>query len=170
MSPSYSLPPINRSKLLIILLVFSLLSMAWIMVVALSLSLFLQIECGKYCIQIPFRRSSRAVRTSSFKIAFLELIKLIIVSLHRYLIQVLVAIPLYNLEFSDSDDSSLGIHIASRLPVKSKTVKRLTFTPPVGDPLVKENKEKDKLGTKPNKIKIKREAWKSPAMSKSSHN
>nr|GFB50679.1 hypothetical protein [Tanacetum cinerariifolium] len=35
---------------------------------------------------------------------------------------------------------------------------------------VKENKEKDKIGIKPNKIKIKREAWKSPAMSKSSHN
>nr|GEV07305.1 hypothetical protein [Tanacetum cinerariifolium] len=34
---------------------------------------------------------------------------------------------------------------------------------------VKENQEKDKIGTKPDKIKIRREAWKSPAMSKSSH-
>nr|GEZ12947.1 hypothetical protein [Tanacetum cinerariifolium] len=34
------------------------------MAAALSLSLFLQIDCGKYCIRIPFRRSSRAVRTS----------------------------------------------------------------------------------------------------------
>nr|GEV78928.1 reverse transcriptase domain-containing protein [Tanacetum cinerariifolium] len=35
---------------------------------------------------------------------------------------------------------------------------------------VKGNKEKDKIKTKPDKIKIKREAWKSPAMSKSRHN
>nr|GEW56259.1 hypothetical protein [Tanacetum cinerariifolium] len=40
---------------------------------------------------------------------------------------------LYNLEFSDSGDSSLGIHIASRLPVNSKTIELLTFTPPIGD-------------------------------------
>nr|GEU38079.1 DNA-directed DNA polymerase [Tanacetum cinerariifolium] len=63
-SPSYSLPPTNLSKLLMILLVFSLLAIAWIMAAALSLSLFLQIDCGKYYIRIPFRRSSRAVRTS----------------------------------------------------------------------------------------------------------
>nr|GFA18574.1 hypothetical protein [Tanacetum cinerariifolium] len=63
-SPSYSPPHTNLSKLLMILLVLSLLSIAWIMVAALSLSLFLQIDCGKYCIRIPFRRSSRAVRTS----------------------------------------------------------------------------------------------------------
>nr|GEY56805.1 uncharacterized mitochondrial protein AtMg00810-like [Tanacetum cinerariifolium] len=63
-SPSYNRPPTNLSKLLIILLVLSILSMAWIMVAALSLSPFLQIVCGKYCILIPFRRSSRALRTS----------------------------------------------------------------------------------------------------------
>nr|GEY70544.1 hypothetical protein [Tanacetum cinerariifolium] len=40
---------------------------------------------------------------------------------------------LYNLEFSDSDDSTLRIHIASRLSVNSKTVKLLTFMPPMGD-------------------------------------
>nr|GEY17005.1 reverse transcriptase domain-containing protein [Tanacetum cinerariifolium] len=34
---------------------------------------------------------------------------------------------------------------------------------------VKGNKEKDKIGTKPDKIKIGREAWKSPTMLKSSH-
>nr|GFB71792.1 hypothetical protein [Tanacetum cinerariifolium] len=41
--------------------------------------------------------------------------------------------PLYNLGFSDNDDSSLRIHITSRLPVNSKTIKLLTFTPPLGD-------------------------------------
>nr|GEU61239.1 hypothetical protein [Tanacetum cinerariifolium] len=193
-SPSYSLPPTNFSKLLMILLVFSLLSIAWIMAAALSLSLFLQIDYGRYFIRITLRRSFNAVRTSvelllvafdtqlkvfyapldhdasckhskrdvkiktffdcqisqlslykkqqhifdvlnakPFKIAFLELIKLIIVSSHRYPIQVLVAMPLYNLEFSDNDDSSLRIHIASRLLVNSKTVELLTFTPPMGD-------------------------------------
>nr|GEW53982.1 hypothetical protein [Tanacetum cinerariifolium] len=35
---------------------------------------------------------------------------------------------------------------------------------------MKENQEKDKIGTKPDQIEIKREAWKSLAMSKSSHN
>nr|GEW61647.1 hypothetical protein [Tanacetum cinerariifolium] len=70
---------------------------------------------------------------SPFKIAFLELIKLIIVSSYRNPIQVLVAMPLYNLEFCDNNNSSLGIHIASRLPVNSKTVKLLTFTPLMGD-------------------------------------
>nr|GEZ43921.1 Gag-Pol polyprotein [Tanacetum cinerariifolium] len=34
---------------------------------------------------------------------------------------------------------------------------------------VKEKQEKDKIGTKPDKFKIKREAWKSLAMAKSSH-
>nr|GFB02826.1 putative ribonuclease H-like domain-containing protein [Tanacetum cinerariifolium] len=68
------------------------------MAAALSLSLFLQIVCGRYRIQIPFRRSSRAVRTS-----------LIIIWSHRNPIQVLVAMPLYNLEFCDNDDSSLGV-------------------------------------------------------------
>nr|GEZ37386.1 hypothetical protein [Tanacetum cinerariifolium] len=34
---------------------------------------------------------------------------------------------------------------------------------------VKEKQENDKIGTKPDQIKIKREAWKSPALSKSSH-
>nr|GEZ84373.1 hypothetical protein [Tanacetum cinerariifolium] len=43
------------------------------------------------------------------------------------------SMPLYNLEFSDSDDSSLRIHIASRLSVNSKTVELLKFTPPMGD-------------------------------------
>nr|GEX10691.1 putative reverse transcriptase domain-containing protein [Tanacetum cinerariifolium] len=63
-SPSYNLPPTNLSKLLINLRVLSILSMAWIIVVALSLSPFLQIVCGKYCILILFRQSSRALRTS----------------------------------------------------------------------------------------------------------
>nr|GFA09515.1 hypothetical protein [Tanacetum cinerariifolium] len=63
-SPLYSRPPTNLFKLFIILLVLSILSMAWIMAAALSLSPFLQIVCGKYCILIPFRRSSRALRTS----------------------------------------------------------------------------------------------------------
>nr|GEV95889.1 hypothetical protein [Tanacetum cinerariifolium] len=41
--------------------------------------------------------------------------------------------PLDNLEFSDSDDSTLRINITSRLPVNSKTVELLMFTPPMGD-------------------------------------
>nr|GEU53412.1 hypothetical protein [Tanacetum cinerariifolium] len=132
---SYSLPPTNLFKLLMILLVLSLLSIAWIMAAALSLSLFLQIDCGKYCIRIPLRRSSRAVRTSPFEVTFLKFVKLIIISSHRYPIQVLVVISLKNLEFSNSDDSSLRIHIASRLPVNSKTVELMAFTPPMRDSL-----------------------------------
>nr|GEW37729.1 hypothetical protein [Tanacetum cinerariifolium] len=45
-SPSYSRPPTNFSKLLMILLVFSILSIAWIMAAALSLSPLLQILVG----------------------------------------------------------------------------------------------------------------------------
>nr|GEX08892.1 hypothetical protein [Tanacetum cinerariifolium] len=45
----------------------------------------------------------------------------------------LVAMPFYNLEFRDSNDSPLGIYIASRFSVNSKTVELLTFTPPVRD-------------------------------------
>nr|GEW94224.1 hypothetical protein [Tanacetum cinerariifolium] len=84
------------------------------------------IDYGRYFIRILLRRSSRAVRTSPFEVAFLELVKLIIVSSHRYPIQVLVVTPLDNLEFSDSDDSTLRLHIASRLPVDSKTIELLT--------------------------------------------
>nr|GEU57526.1 hypothetical protein [Tanacetum cinerariifolium] len=68
-----------------------------------------------------------------FEIAFLELVKLIIVPSYRYPIQVLIVMPLDNLEFSDSDDSLLRIHIASRLLVDSKIVELLTFTPLMGD-------------------------------------
>nr|GFA30725.1 retrovirus-related Pol polyprotein from transposon TNT 1-94 [Tanacetum cinerariifolium] len=38
------------------------------------------------------------------------------------------------------------------------------------DIMVKEKQEKDKIKTKPDQIKIKREAWKSPTKLKSSHN
>nr|GEV42080.1 ribonuclease H-like domain-containing protein [Tanacetum cinerariifolium] len=68
-----------------------------------------------------------------FEVAFLELIKLIIVFTHHYPIQMLVIVPLENLEFSDSDDSTLRVDIASRLPVDSKTIELLTFAPPIGD-------------------------------------
>nr|GEZ73445.1 retrovirus-related Pol polyprotein from transposon TNT 1-94 [Tanacetum cinerariifolium] len=68
-----------------------------------------------------------------FEITLFELIKLIIVSSHRYPIQVLIVMSLYNLEFSDSDDSSFRIHIASRLPVNNKTIELLMFTPSMGD-------------------------------------
>nr|GEV23726.1 hypothetical protein [Tanacetum cinerariifolium] len=208
-----SLPPTNLSKLLITLLVLSLLSMAWIMATALSLSLRLQIVCGRYYIRIPFRRSSNAVRTSvsvsllimkfidphqpvllvlilvdksswirisSVRILMLQirpvriqlskvelllvdfntqlkvfhtsldddasckhpkrdvksktfLDQLIIVTSYCNPIQMLVAIPFHNLEFCDSNDSPLGINIASRFPVNSETVELLTFTPPVRD-------------------------------------
>nr|GFA55580.1 hypothetical protein [Tanacetum cinerariifolium] len=67
-----------------------------------------------------------------FEVTFLELVKLVIVSMHRYPIQVLVIVPLDNFEFSDSDDSSLRIHIASRLSVDIKTIELLTFVPPIG--------------------------------------
>nr|GEY00608.1 uncharacterized mitochondrial protein AtMg00810-like [Tanacetum cinerariifolium] len=60
---------------------------------------------------------------------------IIIVSTHRYPIKVLVIMPLDNLEFSDTDDSTLRVDIASRLPVDSKTVELLTFAPPMGDSL-----------------------------------
>nr|GFC03512.1 hypothetical protein [Tanacetum cinerariifolium] len=68
-----------------------------------------------------------------FEVAFLELVKLIMVSSYRYPIQVLVFMPLDNLKFSDSDDFTLRVDIASRLPVGSKTVELLMFAPPVGD-------------------------------------
>ncbi|GJR82471.1 hypothetical protein Tco_0153256 [Tanacetum coccineum] len=63
--PVLSVPPAIFSKLLIILLVFSLLSIAWIIAPAFALSRWLQKVCGKYSILIPLRRSFRAVRTSS---------------------------------------------------------------------------------------------------------
>ncbi|GJU44206.1 hypothetical protein Tco_1201472 [Tanacetum coccineum] len=47
------------------LLVFSLLSIAWIIAPAFALSRWIQKVCGKYSILIPLRRSFRAVRTSS---------------------------------------------------------------------------------------------------------
>ncbi|GJV13048.1 hypothetical protein Tco_1354589 [Tanacetum coccineum] len=64
-SPPYGRPPTNLSKLLIILLIFSLLSIAWIIALAFALSCWLQKVYGKYSILIPLRRSFRAVRTSS---------------------------------------------------------------------------------------------------------
>nr|GEW59854.1 hypothetical protein [Tanacetum cinerariifolium] len=44
----------------------------------------------------------------------------------------LVAMPFHNLKFRDSNDSSLGIYIASRFPVNSETIELLTLTPPNG--------------------------------------
>ncbi|GJT94321.1 hypothetical protein Tco_1083166 [Tanacetum coccineum] len=63
-SPSYNLPPTNFSRLLINLLFLSCRSIAWIIALALSLSTFLQTVYGKYSIQIRFRISLRAHRTS----------------------------------------------------------------------------------------------------------
>nr|GFA57002.1 retrovirus-related Pol polyprotein from transposon TNT 1-94 [Tanacetum cinerariifolium] len=52
----------------------------------------------------------------------------------------------------------------------SKFLTSKGFTKGTIDPtLVKDDKENDKIRTKPDKSKIKREAWKSPTMSKSSH-
>nr|GFD37070.1 hypothetical protein [Tanacetum cinerariifolium] len=62
-----------------------------------------------------------------------ELVELIIVSSYCNPIQMLVAMPFHNLEFCDSNDSSLGIYIMNRLLVNSETVELLTFTPPMGD-------------------------------------
>nr|GEW58569.1 hypothetical protein [Tanacetum cinerariifolium] len=115
-SPSYSLPPTNLSKLLIILFVLSILSMAWIMAAALSLSPFLQIVCGKYCILIPFKRSSRAFQTS-------------------------LSVSKYTLPFTSDqtgtylayNDPPLGVYIESRFLVNSEPVELLTFLPPVRD-------------------------------------
>nr|GEW37255.1 hypothetical protein [Tanacetum cinerariifolium] len=47
----------------------------------------------------------------------------------------LVAMPFHNLEFRDSNDSSFGIYIMSRLPVNSEIIELLTFMPPMGDSL-----------------------------------
>nr|GEV38534.1 hypothetical protein [Tanacetum cinerariifolium] len=138
------LPPTNLSKLYMILLVFSILSIAWIMVAALSLSLFLQIDYGRYFIRIPLRRSTRAVRTSVelLLVAFDTELKFFRTPLdydasckHSKRNVKSKAFFDYNLEFSDDDDSTLIINIASGLPVDSKTVELLTFAPPMGDSL-----------------------------------
>nr|GEU32942.1 hypothetical protein [Tanacetum cinerariifolium] len=90
-------------------------------------------------VSLPCIRSSNislmSWMRSLLKSPSFKLIKLIIVSSYRYPIQVLVVMPFYNLEFRDSNDSSLGIHIVSRLPVNSKTIELLTFTPLMGDSL-----------------------------------
>nr|GEX44846.1 hypothetical protein [Tanacetum cinerariifolium] len=48
-------------------------------------------------------------------------------------LRVLCVMPLDNLKFSDNDDSTLRVDIASRLPVDNKTVELLKFAPSVGD-------------------------------------
>nr|GEZ64387.1 hypothetical protein [Tanacetum cinerariifolium] len=77
--------------------------------------------------------SCKHPKRDSFKIAFFELVELIIVTTYRNPIQMLVSMPFQNLELRDSNDSPLGIYIASRFPVNSETVELLTFTPPVRD-------------------------------------
>nr|GEV37718.1 retrovirus-related Pol polyprotein from transposon TNT 1-94 [Tanacetum cinerariifolium] len=97
---------------------------AWIMAAALSLSLFLQIDYGKYCIRISFRRSSRVVRTSVklLLVAFDTQLKVFHTPLDhdascKHSKRDVEVMSLDNLEFSNSDDSSLRVHIASRLLV-----------------------------------------------------
>nr|GEY30599.1 hypothetical protein [Tanacetum cinerariifolium] len=43
----------------------------------------------------------------------------------------LVVVPFYNLELSDSDDPPLGVYIKRRFSVNCIPIKLLTFSPPV---------------------------------------
>nr|GEW63505.1 hypothetical protein [Tanacetum cinerariifolium] len=76
---------------------------------------------------------SSLIGVSDASFLALQIRTLIIVSTYRYPIQVLVIVPLNNLEFSKSDDFTLRVDIASRLPVDSKTIELLTFAPLMGD-------------------------------------
>nr|GEY22772.1 hypothetical protein [Tanacetum cinerariifolium] len=76
------------------------------------------------------KHPKRDVKGTTF---FDSQIKLIIVTSYRNPIQMLVAMPFHNLEFCDSNDSSLGIYITSRFLVNDETVELLTFTPLMGD-------------------------------------
>nr|GEV53885.1 hypothetical protein [Tanacetum cinerariifolium] len=67
------------------------------------------------------------------EIAFFEFIELVIISTHSDLIQMLVVMPFDDLKFSDSDDSTFGVDISSRLPVDWKTIELLMFTPSMRD-------------------------------------
>nr|GEX20640.1 hypothetical protein [Tanacetum cinerariifolium] len=69
------------------------------------------------------------------EITFLEFIELAIISTHSYPIQMLVVVSFNNLNFSDSDDSTFGVDIPSRLPVERKSIELLTFAPPMRDSL-----------------------------------
>nr|GEY97928.1 hypothetical protein [Tanacetum cinerariifolium] len=67
------------------------------------------------------------------EIAFLKFIERVIISTHSYPIQVLVVMPFDDLKFGDSDDSTFGVDILSRLPVDCKSIELLTFEPPMRD-------------------------------------
>nr|GEZ75973.1 hypothetical protein [Tanacetum cinerariifolium] len=73
--------------------------------------------------------------------------------------------PEYSLSMGDEHLSTIP-EMESGEVIKS-SVKNLVQIPSEYE--VKEKQENDKIGTKPDKIKIKREAWKSPAMLESSY-
>nr|GEY09287.1 copia protein [Tanacetum cinerariifolium]GEY11719.1 copia protein [Tanacetum cinerariifolium] len=67
------------------------------------------------------------------EIAFFEFIELLIISTHKDPIQMLVVMPFDDLKFGDSDDSTFGVDVSTRLPVDRKSIKLLTFAPPIRD-------------------------------------
>ncbi|GJS88758.1 hypothetical protein Tco_0771394 [Tanacetum coccineum] len=70
-------------------------------------------------------------RRRLFEVAFLECVKLVIISSNGDPIQMFVAMPFDNLKLCDSDDSTSRIYITSRFPIDSKSIELFTFASPM---------------------------------------
>ncbi|GKA31832.1 hypothetical protein Tco_0718199 [Tanacetum coccineum] len=78
---------------------------------------------------------SSGIGAKPFEVAFLECVKLVIISSNGDPIQMFIAMPFDNLNLRDSDDSTSGIYIRSRFPIDSKSIELFTFVSPIVMPI-----------------------------------
>nr|GFB39686.1 hypothetical protein [Tanacetum cinerariifolium] len=90
---------------------------------------FFDSEIGQLFLNQKKQHVFNVLNAKPLEIAFLEFIELVIFSTHSYLIQMLVVMPFDDLKFGDSDDSTFGVDISSRISVGRKSIELLTFAP-----------------------------------------
>nr|GFB89311.1 hypothetical protein [Tanacetum cinerariifolium] len=94
---------------------------------------FINNEIGQLTLNKEKQHVFNVLNTKPFEIAFFEFVELVIISTYSDPIQMLVVMPFDDLKLCDSDDSTFGVDISSRFPVKRKSIELLTFVPLMQD-------------------------------------
>nr|GEW53888.1 uncharacterized mitochondrial protein AtMg00810-like [Tanacetum cinerariifolium] len=90
-------------------------------------------EIGQISLNQKKQHVFNVLNAKPLEVTFLKFIKLVIISMHSYLIQMLVVMPFNDLKFGDIDDSTFGVDILSIIPVDRKSIELLTFGPSMRD-------------------------------------
>nr|GEV28943.1 hypothetical protein [Tanacetum cinerariifolium] len=94
---------------------------------------FINREIGQIALNQEKQHVFNVLNAKPFKIAFLEFVKLVIISTYNDPIQMLVVMPFDDLKIYDSYDSTFEVDISSRFPIDRKSKEVLTFAPSMRD-------------------------------------